>query len=55
MDKHFLAAAFLILFAHFGYAQDVKALIAAGDKFYGKEGLQKCNVILHGRVRNEPR
>ena len=37
MDKHFLAAAFLVLFAHFGYAQDVKTLIAAGDKFYGKK------------------
>ncbi len=37
MDKHFLAAAFLVLFAHFGYAQDVKSLIAAGDKFYGKK------------------
>ncbi len=37
MDKHFLAAAFLVLFARFGYAQDVKSLIAAGDKFYGKK------------------
>ena len=37
MDKHFLAAAFLVLFAHFGYAQDVKSLIATGDKFYGKK------------------
>jgi outer membrane protein OmpA-like peptidoglycan-associated protein/TPR repeat protein len=37
MDKHFLAAAFLILFAHFGYAQDVKSLLAAGDKYYGKK------------------
>jgi outer membrane protein OmpA-like peptidoglycan-associated protein len=37
MDKHFLAAAFLILLAHFGYAQDVKSLIAAGDKAYGKK------------------
>ena len=37
MDKHFLAAAFLVLFAHFGYAQDVKSLIAAGDKYYGKK------------------
>jgi outer membrane protein OmpA-like peptidoglycan-associated protein len=37
MDKHFLAAAFLVLFTHFGYAQDVKSLIAAGDKFYGKK------------------
>jgi len=37
MDKHFFAAAFLLLFAHFGYAQDVKSLITAGDKYYGKK------------------
>lgn len=37
MDKHFLAGAFLVLFAHLGYAQDVKSLIAAGDKYYGKK------------------
>jgi outer membrane protein OmpA-like peptidoglycan-associated protein len=37
MDKHFLGAAFIVLFAHFGYAQDVKSLIATGDKYYGKK------------------
>jgi outer membrane protein OmpA-like peptidoglycan-associated protein/tetratricopeptide (TPR) repeat protein len=37
MDKHIFAAAFLVLFVHFGYAQDVKTLIAAGDKHYGKK------------------
>jgi outer membrane protein OmpA-like peptidoglycan-associated protein/TPR repeat protein len=37
MDKHFLAAAFLILCAPFGYAQDVKSLIASGDKYYSKK------------------
>lgn len=37
MDKHFLTTALLILCTHFGYAQDVKSLIAAGDKYYGKK------------------
>ncbi|HEX6892589.1 MAG TPA: OmpA family protein [Chryseolinea sp.] len=37
MDKHFLTAALFILCTHFGYAQDVKSLVAAGDKYYGKK------------------
>lgn len=37
MNKHFFAAAFLILFAHIGFSQDVKSLIATGDKYYGKK------------------
>ena len=37
MDKHFFAAAFLVLFAHIGYSQDVKSLIATGEKYYSKK------------------
>jgi outer membrane protein OmpA-like peptidoglycan-associated protein len=37
MDKHFFAASFLVLFAHIGFSQDVKSLLATGDKFYSKK------------------
>jgi len=37
MDKHFFAAALLVLFAHIGFSQDVKSLIATGDKYYSKK------------------
>jgi outer membrane protein OmpA-like peptidoglycan-associated protein/tetratricopeptide (TPR) repeat protein len=37
MDKHFLATTVFVLLALVGHSQDQKALIAAGDKFYGKK------------------
>jgi len=37
MDKSFFTTLFLILLATGAYCQDQKALIAAGDKFYGKK------------------
>ena len=37
MDKHFLGITFFILIGLAAYGQDQKALIVAGDKFYGKK------------------